>query len=42
MSALEEVARTIAVAFSPIWIACLIGAVCWAISYSTRRKEGRR
>ena len=42
MTALQEVALTAAVALSPIWIACLIGAVCWAISYSKRRKEGRR
>lgn len=42
MSALEEVALTAAVSLSPIWIACVIGAICWAINYNKRRKEGRR
>ena len=42
MTALQEVALTAAVALSPIWLSCLIGAVCWAIRYNKRRKKVRR
>lgn len=42
MTALQEVAMTAVVALSPIWISCLIGTICWGISYNKRRKKVRR
>lgn len=33
MSWFEEVIRTALVGLSPIWIALVIGAICWAARY---------
>ena len=31
MSALQEILRTVVVVLSPIWLACLAGAIGWVI-----------
>ena len=39
MSAMQECLLTALVTFSPILLAMLIGAICWAVRYGKRRKE---
>ena len=41
MSWLEEVIMTVLVGLSPIWIALIIGAICWAARYFGEPTERR-
>ena len=38
----EEVLLTVLVALSPIWIALVIGAICWAARYFGEPTERRQ
>ena len=44
MSLLEEVLMTVLVGLSPIWIALIIGAICWSARYfgESTKKEVRK
>lgn len=44
MSLLDEVLMTVLVGLSPIWIALVIGAICWAARHigEPTKKEARK